>query len=104
MIMAARATFQKSFNIRVAHDEAAGKFFISTMDGDIVLHYESVEDKLWRFVRTEVPPRIGQPQLLNRIIEYAFEVARKSNRHIEPACPTVQSFLARNSFYQSLIA
>lgn len=102
--MAARSTFQKSFNIRVSHDEAAGKFFIPTLDGDIVLYYNHEGKKTWHFTRTQFPPKSRNHQIVNRLIEYAFETARKSNHDIRATCPTVQSYLVRNPFYQSLMA
>jgi predicted GNAT family acetyltransferase len=102
--MAARATFQKSFNIRVTHNESLTKFIIPTSDGDIALLYTEVGNKTWRFTETQVPAAARNGQIINRIIEYAFETARKSNHDIEAACPTVQGFLARNPFYQSLLA
>jgi len=102
--MAARSTFQKSFNIRVSHDAEAGKFFIATLDGDIVLHYSPESPKIWHFTRTQVPPKSNNRQIVNRLIEYAFETARKSNHAIRATCPTVQSYLVRNPFYRSIMA
>lgn len=102
--MAARAFFEKSFNIRVTHNEVEGKFFVPTLDGEIVLRYVEEGEKTWNFTSTDVPLQARVHQLLPRIIEYALETARKSNHLIKASCPTVQNYLARNPFYESIMA
>lgn len=103
-IMAARATFQKSFNIKVNHDEAQGTFSIKTMEGALILHYQQGEEGVWDFDQMTIPAELRNFQLTPRLVEYALETARKAGQSIRANCPQVQSYLERNEFYKSLLA
>lgn len=102
--MAARAKFQKSFNIKVNHDESKGTFSIRTMEGDLVLHYLQSESRIWDFNDMSIPTELRNFRLAPRLVEYALETARKAGYHIKANCHQVQSYLARNPFYNTLLA
>ena len=99
--MAARAKFQKSFNIKVTHDEEAGCFYVNAMEGQLVLHYQSEEEGVWHFTQLTTPTQMRNFGLTPRLIEYALETARKANLHIKLSCPTVQSYIARHACFKS---
>ncbi len=101
--MAARAKFQKTFNIKVNHDEKKHTFSISTMEGNLALHYQDQGD-VWNFTQLSVPTQMRNFQLTPRLMEYALETARKSGLSIQANCPQMQTYLARNPFYKSLVA
>jgi len=102
--MSARATFQKSFNIRVSHDTELQKFYVSTMEGEVSLFYKKEGKNVWNFTRTDIPLSTRRHKIAPRVIEYAMETARKMGLQVKADCHVVQSFLARNTYYSSIMA
>lgn len=91
-------------DVTLANNEAAGRYEIF-LDGrrvglaDYYRHGDVVV-----IPHTETLPAYGGRGLASRLVRYCLDDIRAQGLTVEPACPFVATFIARNSEYADLVA
>lgn len=95
--------FRNAFNLKVQHDEAAGKFFVRIGQDKVSVNYEATSKDMWTIREVSVPSQVRSMNIHSRLMEYVLELALQEKIVIRPACAYAQSFIKRHSRFESLV-
>lgn len=95
--------FRNAFNLKVQHDEAAGKFFVTIGQDEVSVKYHAESKDAWTINEVSVPNQVRSMNIHNRLMEYVLELALQEKVMITPDCAYAQSFMKRHGRFEGLI-
>ncbi len=95
--------FRNAFNLKVQHDEAAGKYFVTIGQDEVSVNYQATSKDAWSINEVSVPSQVRNMNVHSRLMEYVLELALQEKIMITPACAYAQSFIKRHSRFNSLV-
>lgn len=95
--------FRNAFNLKVQHNEAAGKFFVTIGQDEVSVKYQASSKDLWTILEVAVPSQVRSMNIHSRLMEYVLELALQEKIMVRPACAYAQSFIKRHSRFESLV-
>lgn len=90
--------------MNVIHEPDQNRFVMHLPGGDAVLMYNNLEDNVFDFWETFVPPSERGKGISSQIIGAAMQIARDTGHRVRPSCPAVQSWLTHHHEADDLIA
>lgn len=95
--------FRNAFNLKVQHDEAAGKYFVTVGQDEVSVNYQVISKDTWSIHEVAVPSQVRSMNIHSRLMEYVLELALQEKITISPACAYAQSFIKRHSRFDALV-
>jgi uncharacterized protein len=90
-------------NIEIKNNTEEDKF-TSTIDGyEAYLEYSQSGDRI-TFEKVFTPVEIRGKGIAAKLVEYAFEYAKKNDLKVYPHCSYIISYLSRTDKYKDLLA
>ena len=88
---------------KVIHEKENDRFVIYSEGNEVYVEY-SPGEKVLNLNHTYTHPELRGKGLAAQVVRAALEYAKENNLKVIPGCSYVQSFLAKNDEYKSLIA
>lgn len=95
--------FRNAFNLKVQHDEAASKYFVTIGQDEVSVNYQVTNKNTWSINEVSVPNQVRSMNIHSRLMEYVLELALQEKIMITPACAYAQSFMKRHSRFNALV-
>ena len=90
-------------NFSIKHDTKAKKFFTVIGGKECSLKYDKINDFLLDYKLLYVPKNLRGQGVGNRILEHAFNYAKRNMIKIKPSCSYVGGFLDSHTQYLELV-
>lgn len=95
--------FRNAFNLKVQHDEAAGKYFVSVGQDEVSVACRVESKEAWTIDDVLVPSHLRNMNIHSRLLEYVLELALQEKVIVTPACAYAQSFIKRHRRFEALV-